>query len=88
MGSEVFLYGYGLVCLSMLVFNLIYSLHLRASDRRLRRQVQRIAAPGRGSRWTGIRQASAGGDAAHQLSHARARLSRVNDLLAFDRLFG
>ena len=44
MGSEVFLYAYGLVCLSMLVFNIVYSLHLRSSDRRLRRQVRGIAA--------------------------------------------
>ena len=42
MGSEVFLYAYGLVCLSMLVFNIVYSLHLRSSDRRLRRQVRGI----------------------------------------------
>ena len=35
MGAEILLYGYGLVCLSMLVFNLLYSLHLRSGDRRL-----------------------------------------------------
>ena len=33
-GAEVLLYGYGLVCLSMLAFNLLYSLHLRSDDRR------------------------------------------------------
>ena len=37
MGSEVFLYAYGLVCLSMLVFNVVYSLHLRPRGRRLLR---------------------------------------------------
>ena len=33
MGSEVLIYGYGLVCLSMLAFNLIYSLYLRGAQR-------------------------------------------------------
>ena len=57
MGAEILLYGYGLVCLSMLVFNLLYSLHLRSGDRRLtlrtdalRRQVteqlRQIVRPG------------------------------------------
>ena len=35
MGAEVLLYGYGLVCASMLVFNLLYGLHLRSDDRRM-----------------------------------------------------
>ena len=41
MGAEVLLYGYGIVCLSMLVFNVIYSLHLRADDRRTQKRVGR-----------------------------------------------
>ena len=40
MGAEVLLYGYGLVCLSMLAFNLLYSLHLRSDDRRRRRRTE------------------------------------------------
>ena len=35
MGAEVLLYGYGLVCLSMIGFNLFYSMHLRSNDYRL-----------------------------------------------------
>ena len=35
MGAEVLLYGYGVVCLSMLVFNVLYGLHLRSDDRRM-----------------------------------------------------
>ena len=42
MGAEVLLYGYGLVCLSMLVFNLLYGLHLRSDDRRLERRTDRL----------------------------------------------
>ena len=42
MGAEVLLYGYGIVCLSMLVFNVIYSLHLRADDRRTQKRVEVI----------------------------------------------
>ena len=42
MGAEVLLYGYGLVCLSMLVFNLLYGLHLRSDDRRLERRTERL----------------------------------------------
>lgn len=30
MHSEVLIYGYGLVCLSMLAFNVVYSIYLRA----------------------------------------------------------
>ena len=41
MGAEVLLYGYGLVCVSMLAFNLLYGLHLRSDDRRLERRVDR-----------------------------------------------
>lgn len=44
MGSEVLIYGYGLVCLSMLAFNLIYSLYLRGAGRRTRRRKEHMAA--------------------------------------------
>ena len=42
MGAEFLLYGYGLVCVSMLVFNLLYSFYLRAGDRRLTRREDRL----------------------------------------------
>ena len=42
MGAEVLLYGYGLVCASMLVFNLLYGLHLRSDDRRMERRTGRL----------------------------------------------
>ena len=42
MGAETLLYGYGLVCLSMLAYNLVYSVYLRAGDRRLRRRMEKL----------------------------------------------
>ena len=88
MGAEVLLYGYGLVCASMLVFNLLYGLHLRSDDRRmerrtgrLRRQVEQQLAE--------IREASDGISHPIQVSHLtwmRRRLSHINELLAFDQL--
>ena len=42
MGAEFLLYGYGLVCVSMLVFNLLYSFYLRAGDRRVTRREDRL----------------------------------------------
>lgn len=35
MGAEILLYGYGIVCLSMLVFNVLYGLHLRSDGQRM-----------------------------------------------------
>lgn len=40
MGSEVLIYGYGIVCLCMLAYNLCYSVHLRLGDRRQERRVR------------------------------------------------
>lgn len=42
MGAEILLYGYGLVCVSMLVFNLIYAVYLRAGDRRLQKRTDAV----------------------------------------------
>ena len=42
MGAEVLLYGYGLVCASMLVFNVVYSLHLRSDERRRYKRMQKL----------------------------------------------
>lgn len=82
MGSEVILYSYGMVCLSMLVFNLIYSLHLRAGDRWMRRRVEKIAGKVRPQ----LQRAEAGATLKERHAAAMRRcLSRVNNLLAFDR---
>ena len=42
MGAEILLYGYGIVCLSMLVFNVLYGLHLRSDGRRMDAKTESI----------------------------------------------
>ena len=88
MGAELLLYGYGLVCVSMLVFNLLYGLHLRSDDRRLERRADRLR--GQVEKQLGwIRRASDGTSHPVQVSHLtwmRRRLSRISGLLAFDQL--
>lgn len=82
MGTEILLYFYGLVCLSMLAFNIVYSLYLRSGDRKLDQRVSFFSRA-----------------VSDQLQHIRAgqpvetrhlaslnrRLSRVSNLLAYDR---
>ena len=88
MGAEVLLYGYGLVCASMLVFNVVYSLHLRSDDRRRYKRMQKLRRRIDGQ-LRGIQGESAGAPQPVQVSHLtwmRRRLSHVNYLLAFDRL--
>ena len=88
MGAEVLLYGYGVVCLSMLVFNVLYGLHLRSDDRRMdaktevirRRVTEQLE-------W--LQEKPSGPAQAGQASHLawmRRHLSRINYLLAFDGL--
>ena len=86
MGAEVLLYGYGLVCLSMLVFNLLYSMHLRTDDRRLRKRIGAIRRRVE-EQLRQIRQAPAGEPQPVQARHLAwmsRRLKRVEQLLAFD----
>ena len=87
MGAEILLYGYGLVCLSMLVFNVLYGLHLRGGDRRLSQRTEALRRQVDGQ-LAELRQA-AGAPQPVQVSHLtwmRRYLSRVSYLLAFDRL--
>ncbi len=83
MGAEVLLYGYGFVCLSMLGFNLFYGLYLRAGGRRLKRRLDRLrhqAAAQQKNLLEGRPLEES------YLSWMRRRLSRVQNLLAFDYL--
>lgn len=83
MHSEVLIYGYGLVCLSMLAFNVVYSIYLRADQVRIshrtvaleeemERQLARISESG-----------EVDGSHIRSLVHY---LGRIGDLLAFDAL--
>ncbi|MGI6254932.1 MAG: HEAT repeat domain-containing protein [Acutalibacter sp.] len=83
MGVEVMIYIYGAVCLSMIVFNTAYNLAMRSSEPRLEKQEAKLRA-----RVTEELAAVRRGEpvsAAHMDYLARA-LSRVNNLLAFDRV--
>ena len=88
MGAEFLLYGYGLVCVSMLVFNLLYSFYLRAGDRRLTKREDRLRQRVE-EQLEQLRQLPPGAPQEIQASHLtwmRRRLSHVNNLLAFDQL--
>lgn len=82
MGAEILLYGYGLVCLSMLCFNLFYAASLRAGSRRMARRVSdvdRLVA-------AQLRRIQEGKKVEKRhLSRMDRKLSRVRGLLAFDR---
>lgn len=87
MGPEVLLYGYGLVCLSMLVFNLIYGLYLRTDERQLQRRAAALARQVEAQvqeRQNGGLGPEAQARQVRDLTWMRRRLARVNYLLAFD----
>lgn len=76
MGSEVLIYAYGLVCLSILVFNLIYSVVLRGKGRRDARRTGRMAEA--------VAPALSGTVPEGYAGRMEARLRNVKDLLALD----
>ena len=88
MGAEILLYGYGIVCLSMLVFNVLYGLHLRSDGRRMDTKMGIIRR--RVTEQLELLQESPSGPAqtgqASHLAWMRRHLSRINYLLAFDGL--
>lgn len=84
MGTEVIIYGYGLVCLSMLIFNIVYSFYLSSDQRRLERKVERIA----GLVNEQMQQVQPLPDQPlpdQQLQQMERFLSRVGNLLAFEQ---
>ena len=81
MGSEILIYGYGLICLSMLVFNLIYNAYLISDAKRSQRRTNRVAvlvAP----MIENVRDGFA--VPGEHVKRLEQLLLRVNDLLAFD----
>ena len=91
MGAEILLYGYGIVCLSMLVFNVLYGLHLRSDGQRMDTKVGIIRR--RMTEQLELLQENPSGPAqtfqtvqASHLAWMRRHLSRINYLLAFDGL--
>lgn len=83
MGSEMLLYGYGLVCMSMLVFNIVYLFGLKKKNRRLEKSQDRFAV--KVSRQLERIQEDQPVENRH-LSYLRRRLTHVGNLIAFDKL--
>ena len=88
MGAEYLLYGYGLVCVSMLVFNLLYGLYLQSDDRKMERREAKIRRRVE-TYLEEFRNEPDGISQPIQVKHLawiRRRLSRISGLLAFDQL--
>lgn len=81
MGAQTLLYLYGAVCLSMIGFNIVYSLLLRGGEKRMDRccGYMRTAIL---QQMEEIRRGEAVSE--RHLHRLRRRLCRVNQLLAFD----
>ncbi|HIT34539.1 MAG TPA: hypothetical protein IAC31_07960 [Candidatus Faecousia intestinigallinarum] len=83
MRVEWMIYAYGTVCISLIVFNIIYNVSLRRSEPRLERRCHRIRAKmdeqlGRLSQGQKV-------DEKH-LDYLSSKLKRVKNLIAFDRV--
>lgn len=83
MSAQTFLYVYGAVCLSMIVFNIIYGLLLRGSETRMEKRCQRMREIVE-QQLKLIRQGYTVSD--RHLERLQRRLRHVNDLIAFDRV--
>ena len=81
MGIETMIYIYGAVCVSMIVFNVVYALLLRGSQPRMERRTRRMAAAVE----TQLQRLDEGKplERRHLLVLQR-RLRRVKNLAAFD----
>lgn len=82
MGVEIMIYLYGAVCVSMIVFNVVYALILRGSEPRLAQRAKGMEAeilP----QLERLQQGEAVEEA--HLKRLRRRLRRVKNLIAFDR---
>lgn len=83
MGSEVLLYGYTAVCVSMLVFNILYYLSLNGRNRRMERVSRRFERRV-DSQLERLRQGD-GLESGH-LPYLRRKLCRIANLTAFDKM--
>lgn len=83
MGSEVLLLGYGAVCLSMLVFNVVNSLLMKGEGMRLEKRCRRLEEKVRRQ----MRYIQDGGMVEERhIRYLLRRLSSVKNLVAFDRV--
>ena len=83
MGSEILLYGYGIVCLSMLVYNIVYNMIMHGSDTRLERRKKILA----GKIFAQIDRLRHGESIEPQhMRYIRRKLSNISYLIAFDHV--
>lgn len=83
MGSEVLLYGYGIICLSMIVFNVIYGLVMRGSEARLFRRSRSFEEAVEGQ----LRGLGDGQPVEERhIKWLQRRLARIGNLTAFDQM--
>lgn len=83
MGSEVLLYGYSAVCVSMLVFNIVYFFLLNGRDRRMERTERRFRSR---VEYQLDRLRLGMEPEGRHLAYLRRKLSRVGNLMAFDQM--
>ena len=84
MKSELFLYGYCLVCLGILLFNIVYSGVMKQKDKRTERRVLYFS----GLITAQLENIRSGGEIqAEHLRLLKRRLAHVNQLIAFERAF-
>jgi len=83
LGSEVLLYGYCAVCVSLLIFNIVYYLLLKGRDRRAERVNRRFLAR-IDRQLERLRRGEEVED--RHLTWLRRKLSRPASLMAFDRM--
>ena len=82
MGAELLLYGYGLVCISMLVFNIVYGLSCRTEEGRVDRIVAAMEKRIRSQLDLKKRESQIG---IKHLNWMKKKLSRAEGLMSFDR---
>lgn len=83
MGVEVMVYVYGAICLSMIFFNIVYNLSLRRRPLHLEKRCRRIGAR-MAKPMEAVGNGQPVGDA--HLQFLEAKLRRVKNLIAFDRV--
>ena len=82
MGNEILLYGYGAVCVSMILFNFVYNMILKGSDSRLKKRSKKF------SKYVSqqIDRIKDGKEVQKKhYSYFEKKLSNVHNLMEFDR---
>lgn len=84
MKAEVLIYIYGAVCISMIVFNIVYNLLLKGSEPRMQKRCRKMQS--KMDKQLSVLQAGDNLEGGH-LSYLRRSLCHVNNLMAFHRVF-